>query len=608
MENVAILCAALAVGLLPVGSASAGQDQDGCRVAVNGRRVELRCPSQVLILDASAGLRAVSWENRLTGTKLSLGNGPEVELEVGSPGKPEPVPLEVARLPVADGGKPSCQATFRLASKAPSLSVVVTYRLDATQPVMRKFVEVTNDGDREVLLLNVRLGNYTTDAVASKAEQGFPVYVGDAFFLTLAHPSGFADGGGKAVVLRHHPGARLAPGKTLQCMEAVLGVGSPGEARQTFVSHVRSRMRRVLRGHDKPYTIYEPFGGRPGGSFDETEEYLLDNITKLAAGKREAGYQFDYYSVDFWQDVRGDLIRFDPQRFPNGFVKIKDALDQIGIRPGLWIDSGGLPQWTIGGNPAVKDCFSQEGGRGGLCRATEPIKSLYTDAFRHHIRENGVRLLKFDNLLTSCSNPKHSHLPGVYSTEAIHNSVIEFLHALDEACPDVFLMLYWGYRSPWWLLHVDTYFDSGEHIEAASPTAFPAPYARDSVTQRLDQAQWVWKDVPALGRDSLGIWLSDWPWNSCVGKERWQEGFVMDICRGSLLAQIWTDTAWLSPPEHKQIADFIALLRPVPPVSPTRVSSSAIRGTQSPTATAAPTAPAPSWPSTTPAGRTAPFP
>ena len=45
------------------------------------------------------------------------------------------------------------------------------------------------------------------------------------------------------------------------------------------------------------------------------------------------------------------------------------------------------------------------GGKGGLCRATEPIKSMYTEAFRYHIRENGVRLLKFDNLLDQLQQP-----------------------------------------------------------------------------------------------------------------------------------------------------------------------------------------------------------
>jgi hypothetical protein len=58
-------------------------------------------------------------------------------------------------------------------------------------------------------------------------------------------------------------------------------------------------------------------------------------------------------------------------------------------------------------------------------------------------------------------------------------------------------------------------------------------YARDSITQKLDQAQWYSSDVPVLGKDSLGVWLSDWGWNSSVGKERRQEGFVMDICRAS---------------------------------------------------------------------------
>ena len=190
---------------------------------------------------------------------------------------------------------------------------------------------------------------------------------------------------------------------------------------------------------------------------------------------------------------------------------------------------------------------------------------MYTEAFRYHIRQNGARLLKFDNTGCVCASPNHGHLPGLYSTEAIENSLIEFFRALDAECSDVFLMLYWGYKSPWWLLHADTLFDSGIDIEAASPSDQPAPYIRDSITQNLDRAQWrANENLPPLGKDSLGVWLSNWPWNSQVGKERWQEGFVMDICRGSLLAQPWSDTPWLSPPERRQMAEFIALLKAQP--------------------------------------------
>ena len=104
--------------------------------------------------------------------------------------------------------------------------------------------------------------------------------------------------------------------------------------------------------------------------------------------------------------------------------------------------------------------------------------------------------------------------------------MIEFLHALDAECPDVFLMLYWGYGSPWWLLHGDTLFDSGIGVEAANPErpAGPVrprqrhPEARSGAVARGQR-----RDVPPLGKDSLGVWLSDWPWNGQIGKERWQE-------------------------------------------------------------------------------------
>ena len=85
---------------------------------------------------------------------------------------------------------------------------------------------------------------------------------------------------------------------------------------------------------------------------------------------------------------------------------------------------------------------------------------------------------------------EHDHLPGIYSTEPIDNAFIDCLRALDAECPDVFLMLYWGYDSPWWLLYGDT---SSIRAWVSRPLSFgvlPTPYARDSVTQRLDQAQW----------------------------------------------------------------------------------------------------------------------
>ena len=144
-------------------------------------------------------------------------------------------------------------------------------------------------------------------------------------------------------------------------MEAVYGAAKAGEARKAFLAHLRSRTRRVVRGHDKPYAIFEPFGARPNGSFDETEEFVLDSIAKVATGQRDAGCHFDLYSVDFWVDYRGTLKECDPERFPNGLNRIRRELDKLGTALGLWID-GSMEGWSIGGNPspAVQACLNYD--------------------------------------------------------------------------------------------------------------------------------------------------------------------------------------------------------------------------------------------------------
>ena len=551
-------------------------DQEGappCRVEARAAGISLVSPYFVLDLSTTAGLRAEAWENRLTARRLALA-GPELEVDLGPVGGPLAVPVwkEVV-LESSKSGREG-EAVFRLTSQEPPFRARVTYRWTAAVPVLHKFVELTHAGQGTVTLLNLRLGAYRVDAPFEGRDQGFPAYLDGQCFLSLAHPAGWASAKDGQVVLQQHPGTRLAAGGSFTAMEAVYGVAPAGEARTAFLAHLRSRMRRVVRGHDRPYAIFEPFGARPDGNFDETEAFVLDMIAKVGEGQRDTGCRFDLFSVDFWVDHQGDLKRCNPERFPRGLEPILGELKALGIAPGLWIDSS-WEAWSIGGNPAVQPCLNYDlerpetmrqgsWGRASFCRASEPIRSLYTAAFREHIRERGVRMLKFDNLATTCCNPRHDHLPGLYSTEAITDAVIEFLRALDAESPDVFLMLYWGYRSPWWLLHGDTLFDSGIGIEAASPSILPAPYARDSITQKLDQAQRVAADVPALGKDSLGVWLSDWGWNSQVGKARWQEGFILDLCRGSLLAQPWSDTAWLSVPERRQMADFIGLLKARP--------------------------------------------
>lgn len=510
----------------------------------------------------------ISWENRRTGERLEIGGNPEVELECGD--RPE----AAARVGlVADPQHPTTSngrgAVIHLRSPDGALAATVTLQADPDWPILHKTIEVANVGAAPIRLLNVVLGRLPVGKThVEGGDRGFPVYLDQEYFLSLTHPAGFAHVEGKDVVLRQYPGVKIAPGMTFRSMEAIYGVAKRGEARKAFVDYVRSRMCRVLNGHDKALSILESFGGQPEGDFKTdfsigvSESYLLRHLDQVAASERLNGVQFDFYGLEFWHDRAGTLKEFNPQNFPNGFDRVRDKIIGLGMRPGLWIDSGNLPQWSIDLNPAMRPSYSVKDGEGAFCRASEPIDQVYKDAFLYQMKVNKAGLLKFDNLNAECVNPAHDHLPGpLYSTEAIYNGVIDFLTSLRGANPDVFIMLYWGYRSPWWLEYGDTYFECGDHIEAASPAQYPTPYARDAVTQRLDQAQLKITDTPWLGKDSLGVWLSDWSWNSGIGKARWQEAEIMDMMRGSLLFEVWTDANWLTSPERDQVATFQKLLK-----------------------------------------------
>ena len=68
----------------------------------------------------------------------------------------------------------------------------------------------------------------------------------------------------------------------------------------------------------------------------------------------------------------------------------------------------------------------------------------------HHVRNNGVRFLKFDGGNYACNDLAHGHLPGKYATERMHDMLIELADAARAEAPDVFVMWYWGLRSPFW--------------------------------------------------------------------------------------------------------------------------------------------------------------
>lgn len=598
--------------LLPSLGRSFDQNKNNGKLKVRqeGNNFIIESPDFELCLNIINGLKAVWWLNKLTGRKLDMGNGSEIEFTIGLPYSSVTKPQGAVRKTPQLGNQSLNDVVFELYFDDVNAKVTVTYSWDGMLPVLSKVVNITNEGPTGWnRLLDIHLGTYATNAVPYKdpdwpvlltkktwqnAEldfwedpagqvRGYPAYLENQFFVGLAHPSGFSLLNGQKIELHHHPGIAIEPKQQYNSMQVVYGVANKGDIRANFRKHIYSRMRRVLRGHDHPYAIIDICGSQNNTGedyFGVTEEWSLQHISKLAQAQKDAGLHFDNYVIEFWHDSKGDLKQCDPIRFPNNFTIIKPELNKLGTNLGLWISSGQyrndktMDVWTIGANPVLYDCSTDGNGKGRICRSTKPANEMYIDGLIYQIRTNHIRQIKLDVAgdidcgccFPWCNNPKHTHLTGdLYSIEANHNAQIELLTALDKECPEVFFTLYWGHYSPWWLLHGDTVYDTGSRMEMGSLALRPSLFARSSNVRRLDQGKYMAsKDVPDIAWDSLGISLSDWDWNNRLGSYKWQEGVVMDMCRGSMLLHIWSDNDCIPVKDRPQMAEFISLLKARP--------------------------------------------
>jgi hypothetical protein len=518
-------------------------------------------------------LRSTALENRLTGGTLALADAVDLELVFSGALDRVQEPLRrLADLRVVAAELPDAtRARIRLHSPATGCEAVVHYELDG--PTRRKWVEVTN-GPTTALLLDVELDSFTPTGAATGGGHGQPLFLGDAAFAAIEHPAGEARAEAGRLCLLHYPGQCLAPGGRFTSHVAIVSVTHAGNAQAHFVDYVQTRSLRGRRPR-KTLAIYTPFGinNQWGPCSTLDDEQVLAVLDRLAAWQR-AGVHFDTFTLDTgWVDPNSDLTRFKPIGFPNGPDAIVKRVHELGMQFGLWFaTSWGAescwdhpPAWAQQQAPtmAFRNGYPARAEYTGMfCLGCAAYAAILRAAVLHHVQANGVRFLKFDGGNYHCDHPAHGHLPGRYSSERMFATLIEIADAARAIAPEVFVMWYWGLRSPFWALHGDSIFESGLHMEGSGTSAVPTLYYRDSVTLAQDQNAQFAKLIPPLVKDSLGVWLADTRWANYMGKERWRETLVMDLGRGSLLfPNLWGNPYHLDDDDVAFLAWISALAR-----------------------------------------------
>lgn len=496
-------------------------------------------------------LRGTWFDNKLTDHRFVLSDVRELGLNFSSaPDRiTDPIPIRAGDFEVRDARQIDDQnAVFELRPKSFPISVTLHVQLDGA--TRRKWVDVTNLSDHNLLLLDVNLDDFATPGATSGGGSGKPLFIEDEAFAAIEHPAGDNSGQGGRVQLSHYPGARLAPGAAFQSYTALVSVAEKGRARDHFVSYLASKSLRPK----KFLSVYTPFGinNQWGACPTLDDEETLD-VLNLLQKFGDKGVHFDYFTLDTgWVDPASDLTRFRPACYPNGPGEIIDRVQSLGMKFGLWFGTSWgtqscwdyAPAYASHSPPGLpwRDGSPLTEGGINFCFASEPYFSIFKNAVLYHVRQNKVRLLKFDGGNYYCDSDAHGHLPGKYSVEPMYRNLIDVANGARAIAPDVFIIWYWGVGSPFWALYGDMVFESGLEMEGSGTSAFPTLYYRDSVTLAQDQNAQFASTIPPQIKDSLGVWLADSRWGNFMGKERWREALVMDLGRGSVLfPNLWGD-------------------------------------------------------------------
>ena len=519
---------------------------------------------------SDGSLRGTWFDNKLTGQRFVLSDVRELGLNFSAAADRLAEPLtHASEFEVRSARlENAASAVFELRPRSMPIGVTLHVQLDG--PTRRKWIEVSNLSDHDLLLLDVNLDDFTTQGATSGGGNGKPLFIEDEAFAAVEHPAGVNSGQGGRVELSHFPGKRLAPGEVFGSHVALVSVAEKGAARAHFVSYLEAKSLRPK----KFLSVYTPFGiNNQWGACPALDDEQTLDVLNLLQKFQAKGVHFDYFTLDTgWVDPASDLTRFRPTCYPNGPGAIVDRVQSLSMKFGLWFGTSWAtqscwdyaPAYATGRPPGLPWREGSPLTEGGInfCFASEPYFSIFKNAVLYHVRENKVRLLKFDGGNYYCDSDAHGHLPGKYSVEAMYKSLIDVASSARALAPDVFIIWYWGAGSPFWALYGDMVFESGLEMEGSGTSAYPSLYYRDSVTLAQDQNAQFATTIPPVVKDSLGVWLSDSRWGNFMGKERWREGLVMDLGRGSLLfPNLWGDLYQLNDEDVSFLSRMSTLAR-----------------------------------------------
>lgn len=434
------------------------------------------------------------------------------------------------------------------------LSVNVSYKAHDT--VFDKLITVYKEDGDGIILRRITAENRRAFAPVTRGGEGQPVFIGDdttaRLFCGIEFPVACNLYEEATLCFTQAPYAELF--ETYVSRSVVYGMDACGDLAATFLAHMQAQSltKELLR-------VYNDWGLHddltPGDPI-LTAEMTLENIPRVAEMNRKSGANFDYYLMDaFWFEPGHPYTHIRPDTFPEGMAPIKAALDEAGLKFGLWFDINGIHTHLADIPELAK--YNTELGNNTLCLACDEVADLICDGMEKQIRELGLKIIKLDFGYFECKNPNHNHSTAfTESKEKSVNNFIRMMNRLRIVEPELKILCYNGWMtdlcwmgtpdpdrrgypvSPYWCKYVD-YVYCGD----PRPSEFSSRNAADSLVWYADGMIKLFADslMPLDAIDDAGAMMGHTGTIYHLGKAHFRESVLMSLMRGGKKLLIYGD-------------------------------------------------------------------
>lgn len=234
----------------------------------------------------------------------------------------------------------------------------------------------------------------------------------------------------------------------------------------------------------EPYTLYNSWydlrspeypGVKPANIMNDENIFRIIDLFKKNMIEKHNIHMDAFVLDDGWDVYQSDWV-MRKETFPHGFKPIADRLKEMGTNLGVWLGPTGGYSFRMKRVDWMKQHGYEVVGEGRdyamLCLGGKNYSALFEKRVTGMVRDQGISYFKWDGIQFSCSEANHGHATGIYSRNAILESLIGKCKAVRNINPSTYLNITSGtWLSPWWLKYANQiWMDGGDYGFADVPS------------------------------------------------------------------------------------------------------------------------------------------